>query len=228
MSWRFSRSSGPGGQGVNTADSRAELVWDLTGSGVLSPLQRERLLERLSARVVAGVLTITASEHRSQLLNRNAATAMALVEGGSLLSVDGDTMAACPMKSRRGAGGPVGDLIRHRARLRGLVRRALGRPPRDLAQDRQDRRRTDRHLPRGARRRALPRLDRRAETGIRRGPLVAALHPARAAEQAFFETLSGANRYAILYRVNDAKQAETRAARIAKFVDMCRNHENIH
>ena len=102
LSWRFSRSSGPGGQGVNTADSRAELVWDLPGSGVLSPLQRERLLERLSARVVAGVLTITASEHRSQLLNRNAATAMALAEGGSLLSVDGDTMAACPMKSSRG------------------------------------------------------------------------------------------------------------------------------
>ena len=45
--------------------------------------------------------------------------------------------------------------------------------------------------------------------------------------KAFFETLSGANRYAILYRVNDAKQAETRAARIAKFVDMCRNHETI-
>ena len=73
LSWRFSRSSGPGGQGVNTADSRAELVWDAAGSAVLSPLQRERLLERLSSRLVDGVLTIAASEHRAQLRNRDAA-----------------------------------------------------------------------------------------------------------------------------------------------------------
>jgi uncharacterized protein YdeI (YjbR/CyaY-like superfamily) len=46
--------------------------------------------------------------------------------------------------------------------------------------------------------------------------------------KAFFETLSGANRYAILYRVNDAKKPETRAARIEKFVAMCHNHEAIH
>ena len=45
---------------------------------------------------------------------------------------------------------------------------------------------------------------------------------------AFFETLTGANRYAILYRVNDAKKPETRAARIAKFVLMCHDHETIH
>ncbi|WP_022893029.1 alternative ribosome rescue aminoacyl-tRNA hydrolase ArfB [Agromyces subbeticus] len=75
LSWRFSRSSGPGGQGVNTADSRAELVWDVAGSAALSPLQRERLLERLSGRLVDGVLTVTASEHRAQLRNRNAALA---------------------------------------------------------------------------------------------------------------------------------------------------------
>ncbi|BBH18591.1 hypothetical protein Back2_28780 [Nocardioides baekrokdamisoli] len=46
--------------------------------------------------------------------------------------------------------------------------------------------------------------------------------------EAFFETLTGANRYAILYRVQDAKKAETRAARIAKFVEMCHNGETIH
>lgn len=73
LSWRFSRSSGPGGQGVNTADSRAELVWDAAESAVLSPLQRERLLDRLSGRLVGGVLTIAASEHRAQLRNRDAA-----------------------------------------------------------------------------------------------------------------------------------------------------------
>jgi len=75
LSWRFSRSSGPGGQGVNTADSRAELSWDAAGSAVLSPIQRERLLDRLSGRLVDGVLTITASEHRAQLRNRDAARA---------------------------------------------------------------------------------------------------------------------------------------------------------
>jgi ribosome-associated protein len=73
LTWRFSRSSGPGGQGVNTADSRVELVWDAAGSTALSPVQRERLLERLSSRLTGGVLTIAASEHRAQLRNREAA-----------------------------------------------------------------------------------------------------------------------------------------------------------
>jgi ribosome-associated protein len=75
LSWRFSRSSGPGGQGVNTADSRVELVWDAAASAALSPVQRERLLARLSGRLVDGVLTIAASEHRAQLRNRDAARA---------------------------------------------------------------------------------------------------------------------------------------------------------
>ncbi|MFF1635636.1 alternative ribosome rescue aminoacyl-tRNA hydrolase ArfB [Leifsonia sp. NPDC058248] len=86
LSWRFSRSSGPGGQGVNTADSRAELVWDVAGSAVLSPVQRERLLERLSSRLVDGMLTIAASEHRAQLRNREAARArLAEIVGDALL-----------------------------------------------------------------------------------------------------------------------------------------------
>lgn len=75
LSWRFSRSSGPGGQGVNTADSRAELMWDAAASAVLSPVQRERVQERLGNRLVDGVLTIVASEHRAQLRNRDAARA---------------------------------------------------------------------------------------------------------------------------------------------------------
>ncbi|MGR2751411.1 alternative ribosome rescue aminoacyl-tRNA hydrolase ArfB [Agromyces arachidis] len=75
LSWRFSRSSGPGGQGVNTADSRVELAWDVAGSAVLSAHQRERILARLRGRIVGGVLTVTASEHRAQLANRNAARA---------------------------------------------------------------------------------------------------------------------------------------------------------
>lgn len=75
LSWRFSRSSGPGGQSVNTADSRAKLVWDVAASTVLSASQRERLLERLGNRIADGVLTIAASEHRAQLRNREAARA---------------------------------------------------------------------------------------------------------------------------------------------------------
>jgi ribosome-associated protein len=75
LAWRFSRSSGPGGQGVNTTDSRVELSWDLAGSELLPAVLRERALERLAARLVNGVLTISASEHRSQLRNREAAAA---------------------------------------------------------------------------------------------------------------------------------------------------------
>lgn len=75
LAWRFSRSSGPGGQGVNTTDSRVELSWDLGGSDLLPPALRERALERLAHRLVQGVLTVTASEHRSQLRNREAAAA---------------------------------------------------------------------------------------------------------------------------------------------------------
>ncbi len=67
---RFSRSSGPGGQGVNTTDSRVELSWSVTQSSGLSDEQRTMLLARLAPRLVDGTITIAASEHRSQLRNR--------------------------------------------------------------------------------------------------------------------------------------------------------------
>ncbi|MFJ6195606.1 alternative ribosome rescue aminoacyl-tRNA hydrolase ArfB [Micromonospora sp. NPDC092111] len=70
---RFSRSSGPGGQGVNTTDSRVELSFDVAGTTSLSPTLRARALDRLAGRLVDGVLTIAASEHRAQLANREAA-----------------------------------------------------------------------------------------------------------------------------------------------------------
>jgi ribosome-associated protein len=73
LRWRFSHSSGPGGQGVNTADSRVELSFDVANSTALGPIQRKRALEGLSRRLVDGVLTVTASEHRSQYRNREAA-----------------------------------------------------------------------------------------------------------------------------------------------------------
>jgi ribosome-associated protein len=75
LSWRFSRSSGPGGQSVNTADSRVELSFDVRRSMVLPERMRDRLLQRLEHRLVDGVLTVTASEYRSQHRNRQAARA---------------------------------------------------------------------------------------------------------------------------------------------------------
>src|SRR4051794_12302848 len=75
LGWRFSRSGGPGGQSVNTADSRVELSWDVAASSALSPTLQARALDRLAGRLVDGVLTVTASEHRSQLRNREAAMA---------------------------------------------------------------------------------------------------------------------------------------------------------
>jgi ribosome-associated protein len=72
---RFSRSSGPGGQSVNTADSRVELSFDVARSAALPVCARDRALERLGGRLSAGVLTIVASEQRSQLANRKAARA---------------------------------------------------------------------------------------------------------------------------------------------------------
>jgi ribosome-associated protein len=75
LSERFSHSSGPGGQGVNTADSRVELSFDVAHSAVLPDWARDRITERLGRRLSGGVLTIAASENRSQLANRQAARA---------------------------------------------------------------------------------------------------------------------------------------------------------
>jgi ribosome-associated protein len=72
---RFSRSSGPGGQSVNTADSRVELSFDVENSSALPEWARTRALERLAGRLTGGVLTVAASEQRGQLANRQAARA---------------------------------------------------------------------------------------------------------------------------------------------------------
>ena len=73
LSERFSRSSGPGGQGVNTADSRVELSFDVAASPSLPAATRARMLARLDGRLVDGVLTLASSEHRNQLANRRTA-----------------------------------------------------------------------------------------------------------------------------------------------------------
>lgn len=73
LTWRFSRSSGPGGQHVNTSDSRVALSWNVAASTSLTDTQRQILLRRLKRRLIAGTVTVTASEQRSQLRNREIA-----------------------------------------------------------------------------------------------------------------------------------------------------------
>jgi ribosome-associated protein len=73
LRWRFSRSSGPGGQNVNTTDSRVELVFDLAATQALGPALKARALRRLEGRLLEGCVVIAASEQRSQWRNRVAA-----------------------------------------------------------------------------------------------------------------------------------------------------------
>ncbi len=100
LQWRFSRSSGPGGQGVNTTDSRVELSWDLANSAVLAPVLKSRATERLANRLVDGVITVAASESRAQLQNRRlAANRLALLLIAAIAPPQAPRRATKPSKS---------------------------------------------------------------------------------------------------------------------------------
>jgi ribosome-associated protein len=73
MTWRFSRSSGAGGQHVNTTDTRVELSWSLDNTTVLTADQRALATQRLRSRLVDGTITVVSSRFRSQHRNREAA-----------------------------------------------------------------------------------------------------------------------------------------------------------
>jgi len=74
LRWRFSRSSGPGGQHVNTTDSRVEVSWSLTDTAILDTETKHRVATRLRSRVNAdGTITVASSRYRSQHRNRQAA-----------------------------------------------------------------------------------------------------------------------------------------------------------
>ena len=73
LRWRFSRSSGPGGQNVNRTDSRVELLFPLAASASLPPALRQRAMRPLAPRLQDGQLVVVAQEHRSQWRNRQAA-----------------------------------------------------------------------------------------------------------------------------------------------------------
>lgn len=74
---------------MNTSDSRVELSWSVADSRVLSEVQRERLLERLESKLIAGILTVTASEQRSQLRNRETALQKLSTVVSAALAPDG-------------------------------------------------------------------------------------------------------------------------------------------
>jgi ribosome-associated protein len=121
LRWRFSRSSGPGGQGVNTTDSRVELVFDVAATRALRPALKARALERLAGRLVDGTLVVTASEHRSQLRNREAAERR-------LAALLADAIAP-PPRQRRRTRATRGSVERRLAgkKRRGEIKRLRGR-----------------------------------------------------------------------------------------------------
>jgi len=81
IKWRFSRSSGPGGQNVNKIESRVEIIFNLEDSKVLNDYQREILKINLKNKLVNNTLRLVVQEHRSQLLNRQ----LALMKFSSIL-----------------------------------------------------------------------------------------------------------------------------------------------
>jgi len=73
LKWRFSRSSGPGGQGVNTTDSKVELIFDIKNSSVFAPFLQQRLLKKLENQCKNGCINIFSEKERSQYQNRRVA-----------------------------------------------------------------------------------------------------------------------------------------------------------
>lgn len=125
LGWRFSRSSGPGGQHVNTSDSRVELLWNVADSMAISPEQREKLLARLERRLVGGVLTVASHEQRSQLRNRE----IALEKLGNLIA----SALVPPAASRRPTKPTRGSKRRHQVakQQRSVTKQMRKRPPSD-------------------------------------------------------------------------------------------------
>ncbi|MFZ2501303.1 MAG: alternative ribosome rescue aminoacyl-tRNA hydrolase ArfB [Nocardioides sp.] len=121
---RFSRSSGPGGQSVNTTDSRVELIFDLSGSGALTETQRTRARRALAERLIDGRIHVAASEHRSQLRNRIAArTRLATLLREALAPPPPRRRATRPSRAARER---RLDQKRHRSETKVLRRRVRG------------------------------------------------------------------------------------------------------
>ncbi|QSE95433.1 aminoacyl-tRNA hydrolase [Rhodococcus pseudokoreensis] len=121
LQWRFSRAGGPGGQGVNTTDSRVELRVNLWTLSTLSPSQLERMQVQLGHRLVDGVVSVTASETRSQLRNRRAARArMAALLRAAVLA---ETRTRRPTKATKGSHRRRLDAKKQRGQTKNLRRK---------------------------------------------------------------------------------------------------------
>jgi ribosome-associated protein len=117
LEWRFSGSGGPGGQHANTANTRAEVRFDVAGSPSLGPRQRARLLERLGE-----VVRVVASDERSQARNRELALERLRARLAEALEVERPRRPTAPTAASK----------RQRLeakRRRGELKRARGRPP---------------------------------------------------------------------------------------------------
>lgn len=96
LAWRFSASGGPGGQHVNTANTRAEVTFDIASSPSLGPRQRGRLMERLGPEV-----RVVASDERSQLRNRELALERLRTRLADALRVEKPRRATKPTKAAK-------------------------------------------------------------------------------------------------------------------------------
>lgn len=120
LSWRFSRSSGAGGQHVNTTDSRVELSFDVARSPSLPEPLRVRALTALASRLVDGIITVAASDRRSQLQNRE----LARMRMAALLreAIAPPPRARRPTRPSRGAVQKRIDAKKHRGEIKALRR----------------------------------------------------------------------------------------------------------
>jgi ribosome-associated protein len=124
LTFRATRSGGPGGQHVNTSSTRIELLWNVAGSPSLSDEQRALILEKLANRINSeGVLQIAASEHRSQLQNKEAAVARLAELVGQALLVQRPRRKTRPSRASRE------ERLRAKQHRSGVKR--LRRPPHD-------------------------------------------------------------------------------------------------
>jgi len=116
LEWRFSASGGPGGQHVNTANTKAEVRFDVAGSPSLGPRQRARLLERLGP-----VVRVVASDERSQSRNRQLAMERLRTRLADALHVERSRHPTRPSRSAR-------EKRMGAKRRRGEIKRGRGRP----------------------------------------------------------------------------------------------------
>ncbi|MEW6152941.1 MAG: alternative ribosome rescue aminoacyl-tRNA hydrolase ArfB [Actinomycetota bacterium] len=119
LEWRFSGSGGPGGQHANTANTRAEVRFDVASSPSLGPRQRARLLERLGP-----VVRVVASDERSQARNRDLALQRLAARLADALRVPKTRVASRPSRGAKEA------RLKDK-RQRSEVKRQRGRPPTD-------------------------------------------------------------------------------------------------